>query len=440
MKKLLASMAATVVAGSAFAQTSGTVETKIGGDFRSRYFSYDNYQGVNNGRGANFINNRAKVNIGMSKGDSLSAFVSLVHNNTFGSSALNNVPSTTTANGSYNSGWGKQDNGLMVNQAYGWWKSSDMFALTIGRMAVDIADGKFFSFNDWQSLPTTHDGIKAGLNFDIGTLDLFMVRNSVRGALYNNATEQQRTNDAYIASFTFKNLPEVMKTGNIIFANMVNQLDANGAAATKSGTMQHIGLSVGGDVMGIMYSAAVGLQSGKSINDESVSGTMYDLMVGYNLPETMGLKLWAGYHMDSGDKNSTTNKDEGYTSLFYNIRENGGKMDIFRWGNLTYARLGAAIKPMDNTEVGVEYLMFSRTEKTGGITNGFAYTTGSNLAGTTSTALGNEIDLWARHNYDNGFNIGANIGMFTAGSALKNATAKYDKNMMQVMVEGGFTF
>jgi hypothetical protein len=72
---------------------------------------------------------------------------------------------------------------------------------------------------------------------------------------------------------------------------------------------------------------------------------MFDLMVGYSMPETMGLKLSAAYHMDSGDDNAGDDKTETYQPLYYDSHKYAGLMDILGWGNLTYWNINASVMP-----------------------------------------------------------------------------------------------
>ena len=156
---------------------------------------------------------------------------------------------------------------------------------------------------------------------------------------------------------------------------------------------------------------------------------MFDLMVGYGLPETMGLKLSAGYHMDSGDDASTTDKNEGYQSLFYDRHNYAGLMDVLDWGNLSYFNVNASIMPAEDLEAGLGFYMFSRSKDTGAVTfgQGFNNTPATTLA--SGSALGSEVDVFANKAYGPDMKVGARYSMFMPGDALKNATVGKSEKM-----------
>lgn len=442
MKKLLTVAAtASMVASAAFAQETATTDIKHSGDFRVRYFNLDHTNFQDGGR-QQWTNARTKLNLGFTKSDSLSAMVSLVHTFNMGNVAYGPSASVYSSN-TPNSGSGRIDNSLTVNQAYGWWKTNDMLSFTVGRFNLDIGSGKFYSTNDWQTMPTSHDGLLAALNFDFATVVVAGVKHSEYQPTPNTKSADPEHN-SYIISASLKNLPEVMKTANLVVvqsnSDALSATNNLGGAANQSSSLQHIGLDLSGNLVGLTWGAAAGFQSGKHEGgvNRDISASMFDLTLGYSMPETMGLNVWAGYHQDSGTKGA---KDETYKSLFYNIRENGGNMDIVRWGNLTTARLGLSLMVMEKTQVGAEYLMYSKTAKQGATTFGPAWNATGNVTSVNDSTIGNEIDLWASHKYDNGFIMSANLGMFAPGAAMKNSTAqKMDKSAMSMMLEGGFTF
>ena len=99
---------------------------------------------------------------------------------------------------------------------------------------------------------------------------------------------------------------------------------------------------------------------------------MFDLMVGYGLPETMGLKVSAGYHMDSGDDTADGTQNQ-YQTLYYDKHNYAGLMDVLRWGNLSYWNINASMMPMEDIEVGLGYYMFSKTKSGGATTFGSGF-------------------------------------------------------------------
>jgi hypothetical protein len=144
---------------------------------------------------------------------------------------------------------------------------------------------------------------------------------------------------------------------------------------------------------------------------------MYDLLVGYGLPEVMGLKISGGYHMDTGDKAGTATKNEAYNPLFYDKHNYAGLMDVVGWGNLTYWNVNASIMPMETVEAGLGYYMFSNSEA-GAASFTAPYFTGATVG--SSKELGSELDVYANKAYDNGLKIGARYSTFMNGKYLKD--------------------
>jgi hypothetical protein len=95
------------------------------------------------------------------------------------------------------------------------------------------------------------------------------------------------------------------------------------------------------------------------------------------------------------------------------------------------------------TDVGLQYSMFSKTEKDSAIGTG---TYGHNLATGTAAVnkakIGDEIDLWAEHRYDGGLSMLARVSMFMPGDVLKDSsfTPKKSDTITQVFVQGRLTF
>jgi hypothetical protein len=120
-------------------------------------------------------------------------------------------------------------------------------------------------------------------------------------------------------------------------------------------------------------------------------------------------------------------------------------MDIVGWGNLTDTWLGVTVKPMDTTTVGLAYHMLQKTESNDAVNAG-EYGGALFADGTRAKSnIGDEVDLWAEHKYNNGLIMTARLGEFMPGSALKDdpdtvAVEKRTDSITQVMLEAKMTF
>jgi hypothetical protein len=411
-------------------------EFKHDGEFRVRYYNDMTPSGVK-GKPLNRADSEGRFKVGMTarKGEKLQARLGLLHGTIFGNDKR---ASTSVAGTGYNTN--STDNILLVNEAYGWWKASDALALKVGRFHVNIADGAVFSSDDWLVVPHTHEGLQASYEMDAMNLNFYAIKYLDNNTNAGNPDSDPEVNN-YILSLDFKNLPEALKTANLHVLNVKRQE----TAAYGLSDAMHVGLTVGGDVSNVMYNFTMAMQSGSisktAAADNKLAGNMFDLMVGYSMPETMGLKVWANYHMDSGDDNAGDDKNETYQSLYYDSHKYAGLMDIIGWGNLTQMSVGADVMPSEDMTAGVALHMFSKTKE-----NAAATTTtrpnGQAITGALANKkdLGMELDVYASKKYDSNFSIDAHLGAFMPGAAFKDAATKKEATIMQAMVMGKMSF
>ena len=434
MKRLVLLAGALVVSTAAQAQDS---EFKHNGEFRVRYYNDMTPSGnKDNPLNKSDVEGRATIGLTMRKGENVQAHVSLIHGTIFGADKA-----ASTAPGSAGYTTATTDNLMLVNQAYGWWKAADGLTFKVGRQHVAVADGAVFSTDSWRLIPQTHEGLMVGYDTDFASFGLVLVKDADQLTGTGNPDSDPERNNT-ILSVDLKNMPEAVKTAN------VHILQSKGSETTGTARgivdVMHIGATVGGDVSNIMYKVTAAFQSG-SINktaaaDQKLGGNMFDLMVGYSMPETMGLKLSAAYHMDSGDDNAGDDKTETYQPLYYDSHKYAGLMDILGWGNLTYWNINASVMPAEDLEVGLGLYGFSKSKENGAINQT------SRPNGTTATAvankadLGMELDVYATKKYAGGFQIDAYLGAFMPGSAFKDAALKKEATIMQAMVMGTMTF
>jgi hypothetical protein len=441
MKRLVLMVATLGIATSAMAQDA---DIKNSGEFRLRYDNVMDKDATANTADShsNFMH-RFKWNITARKGENLQAMLGLIHGARWGydTAAQANGGATVPGNG-MGGATGSSEDSIIVNRAWGWWKSSDALSFKFGRMGIEIADGAVFSENDWEAIPTMHEGVMGLWDMDFAKIGLFGVKNFDVDT--NPGGDPER--NIYGVSLDLKNMPEAIKTANIHF--LQDSINAGGVFTSGSTNRQHIGATVGGDVAGFLYKGTLGYQTGKNALagvKTDLNAMMYDLMLGYGLPEIMGLKVSAGYHMDTGDKTVGDTKNEQYDPLFYDRHNYAGLMDVVGWGNLTYWNVNASLMPMETVEAGLGFYMFSKTESAGTV-NAMApagqattWFSGVTTPG-SSKELGSEIDLYANKAYDNGLKIGVRYSMFMAGKYLTDGTPKADEDPSEIFAQASLSF
>lgn len=468
---------AAVVAMSSMAHAAGdATEFKWDAEMRTRFFSQEN-MGIptasNQSAGAaapnnlkntqnNFWRQRNALGLTLTKGESITGRVRMINSMRWG--ALTGGSTDNTAQPTQTN----TNNLLYVNEAWMGWAINSNITMKAGRMALaTVADGSVLSTNDWLENPYSSDGVQFIFDYDFGRIGVMGVKATDLQTAGTAPLSSDPETNFYGISFDAKNLPEWLKIANFhviqqnrdqsgtVTSTNVNTLFTTDAANIGLNVMRY-GITLGGDVSGVDYGITYaghqgkvitkGLVVGSAKDDVNWNSTMLDAKVGYTLADMMGLRIGVGYHQDGGQDNSTDSLT-GYQPFFYERHANAGRMDLIGWGNLTSTTVNVAFSPMENTKVGVEYWMFSRT-KTETASAAYRETQGSsntnNTIGTASATnkdanIGTEIDVYATHQYDNGLSLTGRFGQFTAGDFLKNGGVSVD-DVRQFMLEGRMMF
>ncbi|MES2768847.1 MAG: alginate export family protein [Bdellovibrionota bacterium] len=408
MKKLLFAFASLALISNAVAQEGA--DMKWNAEMRFRFTNTEN-EGFDKSANDNETQQRTKIGATMTKGEDLTATVTLLNASTWGNAGAGNTSGELISNGS--------DSEIYVYEAFAFWKAMDNFALKIGRGALDLADGSVIAKNDWEQTPWSFEGAYGAYFTEWANIGLFGVKgmNDESGATVGGNTADI---NFYGLSVDVKNLPEWLKMVNI----HALQSKATGVGGTLGFDEKlRLGLTVKGDSSAVDYRLSYAMYDGET----SVGGTadheasMLDAEVGFSMPDVMNMRISALYHMDSGSS-ATATKNETYDAFFYERHANAGLMDIIGWGNSTYIKVGVALEPMEMTKVGLDYYMFTKTEKDDSVYN-YSATSGTGnltaIAGTAGTDddVGSEIDVWATKMLSNGAELNARLGFFQAGDA-----------------------
>jgi len=452
MRIALAAVALLAILPSAHAQDRAKGDFSHSGEFRLR----DNWDMNQTGNAEtqptsdNNVIQRFKLDLGFRASEKLAAELTLIHGMNWGrpvSSDGVNINRSTL-----NTPDGSGLDYLFVNQAYATWMVSEDIKLKFGRQNYQIADGTLISINDWQANPTAFEGVLGNYEAEFGKVQAFAFKFREL-----NATQTQTTSDAernvYGLNFDLKTMPELVKALNVHVLKDIGDATQDvapnegeiGRSETRYGLYGSFNLYVFD--FKVWYEAVTGKQSdwNGTLNNYDVSSNMIQAEVAAHLPSFMGARVFARYHRDSGDSDvSPNNGDELYDPYFYTRHGTAGQMDIFSWGNLTFIELGTTFKPMDSTEVGVSYWMLSRTES------------GNNSTGVVNrqqlgrfvdadlmkTHLGDEIDVWAEHNYGGGLSTVARFGYFMPGDVFTSSANSplMGEKPMQIFIEGRLTF
>lgn len=450
--RLLIAVLSVIWVSKAFAQET---EVKYSGEFRARYQNHRNTTAqqtdttTNQSTDKTDVDHRFKLNLSARKGESLQAGLTLLHASGWGEANDPAAPTAATGGTGIPSSRDEFDrnNSALVNRAWGWWKANDSLSFRFGRVGIEFADGSVFSENDYEQFPVAHDGLLAFWDINLGRFTFLGVKNREFGAgtLTGDAEENM-----YGFAFDFKNVPSFIKMMNVHFLQ-ITQDETGTAPLTTRDNRQHLGFAMGGDFFGFLYKGSGAYQLGKT--EGNASGTAYsannnawmvDLLAGYQAQNFSGFKLTAGYHADTGDKNtSDRGKNEAYNPLFYDRHSYAGLMDVLRWGNLTYWSANLSLIPVDDLETGISYLDFTRSS-TGTAVTAATYGPFYSLADvTTEKNLGSEVDVYVNKTYaSSGFVISGRFGMFMPGAAMKDQAIvpPRNQNIYQWFLQGAMVF
>lgn len=418
-----------------------TYENTDNADFKKEKGSYDRQQ---------LWKQRFRFNTNFKASEKMAATLNLVHNGDWGNNASQKPDEVAITSGSTTA---ETSNLLLVNEAYMTWMFADDMLLKVGRGSATIGDGTVVSENDTAPVKKAFDGVALVHDAEFGKIMAF----GVAGAKAADTTQANEWGRYYGLTFDAKGLPDVLKMAHVHYMIVRRDLAAYEIGGSKINLNEEksarYGLSLGGDAAGVDYRFAYniweGEQRGAGSNNTRASKIdidtdMWELEVGYSMPDMMKFRVHALYHTDSGDKDSSddaaanqnTRKQLTYNPFHYESDSTAGWMNVLGWGNLTYTKLGVALDPMEDLTVSLDYYMFTKTEKSGSSYGEAGYSdvatalstapddgvTTGNTATPDDDELGQELDLSITHKYASNFKIEAAWRKFMVGDAFRTAT------------------
>ncbi len=356
---------------------------------------------------------RAQLDIQLNKGEYLETFFRAIHHSEWGNQ------STST------------NDQFLLQQAWGNWKVTDFLDLKFGRQPIVFGRGLVFGENQWENVPTYYDGFSFLFDWESLELSLYGVK------VYEldrptppitTVSDPELTN--YILNMNFKDLSDIVRMADLHFVQVIGDVGIvpNTTQLLKKQRVQRFGLDL---IIGNVYyelasslNYVTGSKEGGGTTDK-VKQLMLDTEAKFMMPDWQNFQLWAGYHMDSGDDNPTDGNDSQYEPMNYNFHLNAGRLDFFKFGNLTYLRAGSSFQFLSDWYVGAEYFIFEKSKL--GANNYLERSLMANdfLNGTLqfgdNKSLGSEIDLWLGKTYQSGVKLELSVNVLSPDKAMKTA-------------------
>ena len=432
-----------------------------GGGIRVRY---ENLRGATGGafpenEDESQASHRAQFDFKLYKGEYIETFFRFINFADWGSAAGD------TSGGQHDAF--TRTNGLLVNQAYALWKVDEYVDyVRFGRAPLHLGLGYTYGLNDWFNVPYSFDLIDVG--WDWGGVELELIAAKIQE--FTKVTGQTLSSDPeenhIIININIKNLYDALEFFNFNIVQVNRDLGSNDGGLTVLNGLNQQRFSLETKISGKNFfgSAFFTYVTGEEkvapvniLNNQNkldLSQTALDLKLGYAFPQMNNFKLWAGYHSDTGDKDTTDSKSETYDSFFYDVYGQSGLMDLIRWGNLNFVRAGLSLEIYTGFTLGAEWLSMSRTEGSAPIAFGEAgrFYSDSVLTGDLNfgndTDIGNEFDIWIDRKFQSGVDVRVSFSNFFPGEVFSSATGPGaaplanlpDSDFFQFLAQVGYFF
>ncbi|MEI8011153.1 MAG: alginate export family protein [Candidatus Omnitrophota bacterium] len=273
------------------------------------------------------------------------------------------------------------------------------------------------------------DAVKAVLSYEALTVDVFASKINENTNLGNNDSDDT---DLYGINANYK-LGDKMST--VVEAYTFAKNDKNSIAypATKAANLYVPGLRVSTNPiegLNVQMEGAYELGSGYSTSGLTDTLSAYGLQgkVNYALPVLKDVKpvLSAGYTYLTGEKDPasigvTANKSTAFQPLYEN--QNVGRIfdSLFTASNLSLVEASAEVTPIQDLTAKLSWYNVAKAQKAA-ITsiNQPTSAAGQAVGGSTSKALGNEVDLDLSYAYTEDVKFGVSAGYFAPNKAFNS--------------------
>jgi hypothetical protein len=407
---------------------SDDVEITLGGEVRARY---DHRKNLTYTQGAVHASDdtsslRTRLNVGVKIGDDITAHVQLQDSHTNGAATTNNA---TGASGS------TADTQFVMREGY--LAISDLFDLPldliVGRKSLNYGHGRLISDSDWSNSPRHFDVAALKYRKDESTwLDILMIdaQNGGVNSTFNEPRRADDDNDIYLLY------------GHTEFGStkvdVYNIWERDGLADRGGEKFAALG---GPLVVGKLNRHTTGFLVEHSFGDfnasfeymnqwgeagtDNIDAEAYALEVGYALGDEAETEFNYEYASASGNNDPADGKQTRFRSPFADSHAYHGYADLVGFTNMESHKFQVASNVTGKTRAKAAWHFFDRKEKKDSwyAGNGAVQRTGAGSGGgvifaqgSSSSDIGQEIDLTIDHKYNDHLNFELGWAHFMEGT------------------------
>lgn len=503
MKKIVLSLA--VALGTAPALASAATEVNWGGDIIIRPFYRDNARDFSNSNvggtaGANdkkqFTTERTRLKANIKVEEDIGGVVELLHFRKWGAADPNRVvdnngapngvvcttlagpPPTTTC-----STPALDDNWMDMNQAYIEVKHlfDTQITMRAGRQEMAYGDQRLVgNTNFWSTypFPRAYDALKFNAKYETFDIDAWHATVTERAFASLFGTPSSATNKNSDRMFngiwaTLKMIPD--NTLDLYYLNMddagylgtgglspyegtslppnfghfpyapngTGTAAANLAKANGDTKVYNFGTRLKGKYSNLDYTVELNTQTGHFADGANIGANGGAALVGYTMPEAMGLRISGEYVFASGDDTPTAGDHKTFYQFTPSPHMHLGAQDFIAFQNINAWRIGASFNAKKNLKVSLDFWDFKLDKQQDYWygSNGISTRSGAGNAALAGVGgvnnqlmgaeglladknIGTEVDLVAKYEYSPPLSLEVGYSSFNPGSGIKNtATA-----------------
>lgn len=467
MRKIILSLASGAVLGTAPALASAATDVNFSGDIIIRPFYRDNQRDFNNATQdqKKFTSERARLKANIKVDQDIGGVVEIMHFRKWGAADPNRVVDANAAAGTNTAI--ADDNWMDLNQAYIEVKNlfDTKVTMKVGRQEMAYGDQRLVgNTNFWATypFPRAYDALKFSAKYETFDVDAWYATiterqiSGIQSPLTSSATAMNSDRAFTGIWATLKNIPNhtvdlyllnmddggYTGTGGLstydgaaIVPNMGNFPYSVGIANASQTKVHNFGGRLKGKSGNLDYTVELNKQTGKFGGDSAnIDATGGAAVVGYTIPESMGLRLSGEYVFASGDDTPTAGNHKTFYQFTPAPHMHLGAQDMVAFQNINAWKLGAAFNAKKNLKISLDYWDFKLDKapdywygSNGQSTRGNAMSTVLGAAGAEAVLadrnVGSEIDLVANYSYSPALSFEAGYSIFNPGSGITNATA-----------------